>query len=116
VTITRQRTTDFGSRGILSLADVSLPSGRVLGSDGSAVAAHLRDRTLLGSVAYQCGVLEAALELTAQYTRERVQFDRPIGSFQAVAQRLADAYIDTKGVRLTLWQAAFRMATDEAHE
>ena len=48
--------------------------------------------------------------LLAEYARERIQFDRPIGSFQAVAQRLADGYIDVKGVRLTLWQAAFRLA------
>ncbi len=48
--------------------------------------------------------------MTAEYARERIQFDRPIGSFQAVAQRLADGYIDVKGVRLTLWQAAFRLA------
>ena len=51
-----------------------------------------------------------ALKLTADYARERVQFGRPIGSFQAVAQRLADGYIDVKGVRLTLWQAAWRLS------
>jgi alkylation response protein AidB-like acyl-CoA dehydrogenase len=50
------------------------------------------------------------LELTAGYARTRVQFGRAIGSFQAVAQRLADAYIDVEGIRLTLWQAAWRVA------
>ncbi|NMD96095.1 acyl-CoA/acyl-ACP dehydrogenase [Rhodococcus sp. BL-253-APC-6A1W] len=115
VGVTRQATTDRGSRGILTLDGVELDAGRVLGTDGAAVAARLRDRTLLGSAAYQCGVLDRALELTAQYARERIQFDRPIGSFQAVAQRLADAYIDTKAVRLTLWQAAHRMASGEPH-
>ncbi|MCT7294488.1 acyl-CoA dehydrogenase family protein, partial [Rhodococcus sp. PAE-6] len=79
---------------------VPLPADRVLGTDGVAVATWLRDRSRLGSAAYQCGVLEQALELTAQYARDRVQFDRPSGSFQAVAQRLADAYIDVKAVRL----------------
>jgi alkylation response protein AidB-like acyl-CoA dehydrogenase len=38
-----------------------------------------------------------------------VQFGRPIGAFQAVAQRLADAYIDVEAVRLTMWQAAWRL-------
>ncbi|EHK84116.1 acyl-CoA/acyl-ACP dehydrogenase [Rhodococcus pyridinivorans] len=116
VSITRQQTTDFDSRGIVTLEQVALPADRVLGTDGLAVATWLRDRSLLGSAAYQCGVLEQALELTAQYARERVQFDRPIGSFQAVSQRLADAYIDVKAVRLTLWQAAFRMASGERHD
>ncbi|MEU5840921.1 acyl-CoA dehydrogenase family protein [Rhodococcus sp. NPDC047139] len=116
VSVIRQQTTDFGSCGILALERVALPADRILGTDGTAVAARLRDRALLGSAAYQCGVLEQALELTAQYARERVQFDRPIGSFQAVSQRLADAYIDVKAVRLTLWQAAFRMASGEPHD
>jgi len=67
-------------------------------------------RATIGTCALQLGVLERALELTVEYARERKQFDRPIGSFQAVAQRLADAYIDVEAVRLTMWQAAWRMA------
>ena len=55
-------------------------------------------------------MLERALELTAEYARSREQFGRPIGGFQAVAQRLADAYIDVEAVRLTMWQAAWRLA------
>ena len=43
-----------------------------------------------------------------------MQFGRPIGSFQAVAQRLADAYIDVEAVRLTMWQAAWLLASGEA--
>ena len=52
---------------------------------------------------------ERALELTAEYAKTREQFGRPIGAFQAVAQRLADAYIDVEAIRLTLWQAAWRL-------
>lgn len=70
----------------------------------------LATRYTLGLCAFQLGVTERALELTAEYARTRVQFDRPIGSFQAVAQRLADAYIDVAAIRLTLWQAAWRLA------
>jgi acyl-CoA dehydrogenase len=55
-------------------------------------------------------VVERALELTSAYARDRVQFGRPIGSFQAVTQRLADAYIDVEAVRLTMWQAAWKLA------
>lgn len=60
--------------------------------------------------AHQLGVCERALELTAEYAKQRVQFDRPIATFQAVGQRLADAYIDVQAIRLTLWQAAWRLA------
>jgi alkylation response protein AidB-like acyl-CoA dehydrogenase len=50
-----------------------------------------------------------ALRLTAGYAVEREQFDKPIAAFQAVSQRVGDAYIDTEAVRLTAWHAAWRL-------
>ena len=68
------------------------------------------------AVATQCalatGVFAKALELTAEYTKERKQFDVPIASFQAVAHRAADAFIDTEAVRLTSKQALWRLSVD----
>jgi alkylation response protein AidB-like acyl-CoA dehydrogenase len=72
----------------------------------------LTTHATLGRSAFQLGVVERALELTAQYAREREQFDRPIGSFQAVSSRLADGYIDVKALRLTVTQAAWRLSED----
>ena len=71
-------------------------------------------RATVGLCALQLGVTERALELTAAYARTREQFGKPIGSFQAVSQRLADCYIDVEGIRLTLWQAAWRLAAGPA--
>ncbi|SDH53219.1 Acyl-CoA dehydrogenase [Actinokineospora alba] len=68
------------------------------------------DRLTVLTCAEAVGVLAEALRLTAAYAGERVQFGRPIGTFQAVTQRLADAYIDVEAVRLTLWQAAWRLS------
>lgn len=118
VTITRQNTVDLASTAELTLHEVRLSSDRMLGTtDGGAdIVRWILDRGMLGSCAYQYGVLDRALELTAEYARERVQFGRPIGSFQAVAQRLADAYIDVKGVRLTLWQAAWQSSENHPSE
>jgi 3-oxocholest-4-en-26-oyl-CoA dehydrogenase beta subunit len=56
------------------------------------------------------GACAAALALTATYAAERQQFGKPIATFQAVSQRAGDAYIDTEAVRLTAWQAAWRLA------
>jgi acyl-CoA dehydrogenase len=77
---------------------------------GPDVVHWLVARCTVGLAAYQLGVLERAVELTAAYAREREQFGKPIGSFQAVGQRLADAYIDVEAVRLTMWEAAWRIA------
>jgi alkylation response protein AidB-like acyl-CoA dehydrogenase len=60
--------------------------------------------------AEQLGVCEGALALTSEYARTREQFKRPIGSFQAVSQRLADGYIDVRGLDLTVTSAAWRLS------
>lgn len=110
VSMTPLHTTGRTSSGQLDLAAVEVSVDRLFG--GGDLVAWLRDRRAVGLAAYQLGVLERALELTAEYARVREQFDRPIGSFQAVAQRLSDGYIDIKGLRLTLDQAAWRLAED----
>jgi 3-oxocholest-4-en-26-oyl-CoA dehydrogenase beta subunit len=131
VIVEPQQLTDFAPAGRVVLDGVTVDDDRVLGLPGSSgtsgtsgtsgssgssgssgreVADWLVSRATVGLCARQCGVLERALELTAEYARSRVQFGRPIGSFQAVAQRLADAYIDVEAVRLTMWQAAWLLA------
>lgn len=103
-------TTGLGSAGHLQLEGVELDSTRMVGGDD--VVGWIGTRAVLGRSAFQLGVLDRGLQLTAEYARTREQFDRPIGSFQAVGQRLADGYIDVKGLRLTLAQAAWRLAED----
>jgi len=65
------------------------------------------DRAYLAQCAYELGLCQGALALTASYAAERQQFGRPIGTFQAVAQRIADAHIAVETMRLTLWRAAW---------
>jgi alkylation response protein AidB-like acyl-CoA dehydrogenase len=110
VTVTALDTTGLGSIGHLRLDGVEVDGLRVVG--GADVVSWIKTLDVLGRTAFQLGVLERGLQLTAEYAREREQFDRPIGSFQAVGQRLADAYIDVKGLRLTLTQAAWRLSED----
>jgi alkylation response protein AidB-like acyl-CoA dehydrogenase len=110
VSVTALQTTGLGSVGHLSLDGVGLDDSRRVG--GAEVVAWLDTLATLGRTAFQLGVLERGLQMTAEYARTREQFDRPIGSFQAVAQRLADGYIDVKGLRLTLTQAAWRVSED----
>ncbi|MGH3177480.1 MAG: acyl-CoA dehydrogenase family protein, partial [Streptosporangiaceae bacterium] len=81
---------------------------------GAGVADWLVARATVGLFAMQDGVIERALELTAEYAKSRMAFGRPIGSFQAVTQRLADAFVDVEAVRLTMWQAAWLLASGAA--
>ncbi|HEX5300313.1 MAG TPA: acyl-CoA dehydrogenase, partial [Streptosporangiaceae bacterium] len=113
VSVEPQSLTDFGSAGRVVLDGVVLDDSRVLGAAGrgAEVAGWLAARATVGHCAAQAGVVERALELTAEYARTRVQFGRPIGAFQAVAQRLAEAYIDAEAVRLTLWQAVWALSS-----
>ena len=69
----------------------------------------LLDRATAAQCVMMAGLCDAAVRLTADYAKERVQFERPIATFQAVGQRVADARIDAEGVRLTAWQAAWRL-------
>ena len=112
VTIQRQHVTGGDGTALIELSSAALPDDRVLGgiAAGAEIIDWLAGRATVGLCALQLGVTERALELTAAYARSREQFGKPIGSFQAVSQRLADAYIDIEGIRLTLWQAAWRLA------
>jgi 3-oxocholest-4-en-26-oyl-CoA dehydrogenase beta subunit len=58
------------------------------------------------------GVFDREVRMTAEYTSTRKQFDKPLAHFQAVGQRAADAYIDAEAIRLTTWQAAWRLEHD----
>ena len=96
--------------------------GELLGDSGRGdeIVEWMTERAIAGLCSVQTGVCEAALRLTATYASEREQFGAKIGTFQAVAQRLADAYIDTEGIRLTALQAAWLLgqevpATDSVH-
>ena len=55
------------------------------------------------------GASQTALDLTATYVKEREQFGRAIATFQAVSQRPADTYINKEAIKLTAWQAAWRL-------
>jgi 3-oxocholest-4-en-26-oyl-CoA dehydrogenase beta subunit len=113
VRVEPQQLTDTAEAGRVVLDGVALDEDRVL-EPGAPVADWLVARATVGRCALQAGVIERALELTAEHARSRVQFGRPIGSFQAVAQRLADAYVDVEAVQLTMWQAAWLLASGDA--
>ncbi len=108
--ITPVVTTDGEPHADLSLDGVVVSGVDRLPGDGAEIVESLLARALVGLCAIQLGVAERALRMAAAYTTEREQFGRPIGSFQAVQQRMADAFIDVEAIRWTMWQAAWLLA------
>jgi 3-oxocholest-4-en-26-oyl-CoA dehydrogenase beta subunit len=113
VHLTRQATTTGRPEAIVELDEVALGDDRRLGdkgTDGAAVIDVITEFATTALCIVEAGATAAALALTAEYTKTREQFDKPIATFQAVGQRAADAYVDTEAIRLTAWQAACRLA------
>ncbi len=105
VTRTPLRTTAASPDANLDFAES--PATLIATGDGALAWAWQR------AVATQCALITGgvaqAMTVTAQYTKDRKQFDQPIAAFQAVAHRAADAFVDTEGIRLTAAQALWRL-------
>jgi alkylation response protein AidB-like acyl-CoA dehydrogenase len=95
----------------LEMSGVVVGAGDVLvaGPGGADALRWLLEHAEAALCLCVAGACDAAVKLTAQYTITREQFGKPIATFQAVGQRAADAYIDAEAVRLTAWQAAWRL-------
>jgi alkylation response protein AidB-like acyl-CoA dehydrogenase len=113
VTVERAVTTNREIHPHLHLDGVAVADDHLLaGGDparGSEVVNWMLLRAWTGLCALQVGVTEAAVEQTASYLSTREQFGRPLSTFQGTMLRAADAAIDTESIRVTMWQAAWRL-------
>jgi alkylation response protein AidB-like acyl-CoA dehydrogenase len=90
------------------------PGRKLAGPEG---VVWLNDHIAAALSVMAAAAADTVLNLTAEYVKGRVQFERPLASFQAVSQRTADAYIDAEAMKLTAWQAAWRLSEElPAHE
>ncbi|MBU2547910.1 MAG: acyl-CoA/acyl-ACP dehydrogenase [Proteobacteria bacterium] len=90
---------------------VRLPASAVIGEVGRGGPAirDAFDRAALGRAAEIVGGAQAAMDMAMQYAGERVQFNRPIGSFPAVQKHFADMYMLISGARQLVYQAAWKI-------
>ena len=84
---------------------------------GADARDRLLDRGATFTAADLLGSASRALDLAVEHAKDRVQFGRPIGSFQAVKHRCADMLVDVEGMRSTVYWAAWCIGAgdDEAH-
>lgn len=95
----------------LRFEEVSVSSDTILGSEGDGwpILKRALDRATLLHCAQSVGGAQRVLEMTVDYTKQRVQFDRPIASFQSVQHDCADMVIAIDSARLAVYQAITRI-------
>jgi len=111
VSVERQTANNGKPEGLVTFSGTSVGPDALLGApgDGPAVVDWLVRRSTAALALVQAGAAAASMALLAEYTKTREQFGKPIATFQAVGQRAADAYVDAEAIRLTAWQAAWRL-------
>jgi alkylation response protein AidB-like acyl-CoA dehydrogenase len=113
VTVERALTTNREIHPHLHLDSVTVGTDDVLAggdaSRGDEVVSWILERAWTGLCALQVGITESAVRQTAEYLNNREQFGLPLATFQATKMRVADAAIDTEAIRVTMWQAAWRL-------
>ena len=97
----------FELSGVRVGADALLGGGA---SEGAEIVRFIERHANVGLCMMMAGAARAAIEMAADYTKQRHQFDRPIATFQAVSQRAGDSYIDAEAIWLTAYQAAWRLS------
>ncbi|MFQ5514419.1 MAG: acyl-CoA dehydrogenase family protein [Myxococcota bacterium] len=98
--------------------DVQVPESDRIDAAGSGWSTWERAMRegLICLAAQAIGGAERALEMTVQYARERKQFEKPLGAFQAIAHYLADAATELDGGRTLVHQAAWARARGRPHD
>ena len=96
----------------VTLDRVPVQPGTVLGDPGRgwSVVADTIEKAGLARAAEMLGGAQAVLDMALAYAKERVQFERPIGSFQVIQHLFADMWIDIQGSRNLLYKAAWKIA------
>jgi alkylation response protein AidB-like acyl-CoA dehydrogenase len=92
--------------------DVKIPKDNVLGNAGQAgdILERLQELAAVAKCAELVGCIQTAFDMTVAYAKERKQFGRPIGCFQAVQHHCADMVVDVDGSRFITYQAAWKIA------
>jgi len=90
---------------------VHIPSENILGKldQGWGVVEKIKEQAALALCAFMVGGAQQVLDMTVAYAKERVQFDKPIGSFQSIQHKCANMVTDVDGARYITYLAAWKM-------
>ncbi len=96
----------------VDLSNVQVSAENIIGklNDGYPLIKTTIEKAMAIQCAEMVGGAQQELDLTAEYTKTRIQFDRPIGTFQAAQHRLSDMYIDVQAARFSTYNAVWRLS------
>ncbi|ONH24208.1 acyl-CoA dehydrogenase family protein [Pseudofrankia asymbiotica] len=102
----------------LARVELAATPASLVGEDGAGwpVLEHVLDLAAVALAAEQAGGAQVALDMAVQYAKDRVQFGRPIGSFQAVKHRCADMLLEVESARSAAYYAAWCAAEEDDAE
>lgn len=115
LTLRHEQRADETPSGLLQLDKVRVTLANVVsaaGPEGLAALERALDEAAVLAGAEMLGVMEAALQIALAYMRTRVQFGKPIGSFQALQHKASDLYVQQELVRAVLGEAVHVLDAD----
>lgn len=106
------RTLAYDKQSDVAFNKVSVPKSNVLGEvdQAGSILEKLQDQATVAKCAELVGCIQTAFDMTVAYAKERKQFGRPIGSFQAVQHHCANMVVDVDGSRFITYQAAWKIS------
>ncbi len=93
--------------------NVRVPKASII-PGGAATLKKVQRKATVVECAYLVGLAQMDFEISVQYAKDRIQFGRPIGSFQAIQHKAADMVTDVDGARFIMYRAAWSVDQDEA--
>jgi alkylation response protein AidB-like acyl-CoA dehydrogenase len=99
----------------VKLENVRVPAANLIGEEGRGweIMQRVILKATVAECAYLVGLAQMDFEISVNYAKERVQFGRPIGSFQAIQHKAADMVTDVDGARFIMYRAAWAVAEGE---
>jgi alkylation response protein AidB-like acyl-CoA dehydrogenase len=114
ISVTELKTIASDKQCEVKFENVKVPKANVLGAvdKGWDTFQRIARKATVLECAYMVGLAQKDFEVSVQYAKDRIQFGRPIGSFQAIQHKAADMITDVDGARFIMYKAAWSAAQD----
>ncbi|MBT4522616.1 MAG: acyl-CoA dehydrogenase, partial [Halieaceae bacterium] len=106
IALEQQQSMAYDTQYKVTFTDVAIPAANRLQGGWAVWQETLLEGCIL-QAAFAVGGADRALEITVAYSKDREQFDKPIGAFQALAHYMANAQAEISGAQVLVWEAAW---------